>query len=243
MWSFVIALGAAFAVWLRRRRSGLGWADFLILGGARAYAQLWHRWSCNHPARLPPRGPALVLSNHTCSADPAFLLAGCSRPVSFLVAGEHYHVHPWTRAILEQFRCVPVRRDGHDHIALRKALRRLDEGLVVCLFPEGNLSGVPAGRPLPAKHGIGYLALRPRVPIYLARISGGPHTEKLLNSWVRPTPQAVHVHFSGPIDLSAYRARLLDRRLIVEVTRLLMARIENLGDVTKDRLSDSRKVV
>jgi 1-acyl-sn-glycerol-3-phosphate acyltransferase len=124
---------------------------------------------------------------------------------------------------------VPVTRDGRDFIALRTALRRLEEGCAVCLFPEGNLSGVPSRRILPAKHGIGYLALRTRVPVYLAHITGGPQTERLLNSWVLPTPKAVRVYFEGPVDLSTYLGRNRDRRLIVDVTNVLMARIEKLG--------------
>jgi 1-acyl-sn-glycerol-3-phosphate acyltransferase len=241
MWSAAIVAGAALAIWIRWRRSGLCWNDFWILRGARVYAHLWHRWSCNHPARLPD-GPLLMIANHTCSADPNFLLAGCARPLSFLVAREHFDLHPLTRAILDHLRCVPVSRNGKDAIALRMALRRLEEGGAVCLFPEGNLSGVPARRTLPAKHGIGYLALRTRVPVYLAHISGGPQTERLLDSWLRPSSQAVRVHFSGPVDLSAYRRRPVDRRLIVEVTEYLMAQIEKLG-VTKDGLSLSPSVV
>jgi 1-acyl-sn-glycerol-3-phosphate acyltransferase len=229
MWSLAIVAGAALAIWMRWRRSGLCWWDFVILRGARGYSHLWHRWSCNHPARLPRHGPALIIANHTCSADPNFLLAGCDRPISFLVAREHFDIHPLTRAILDQLHCVPVTRDGRDFIALRKALRRLEEGGAVCLFPEGNLSGVPARRTLPAKHGIGYLALRTRVPVYLAHITGGPQTERLLNSWVLPTPKAVRVHFEGPVDLGAYLGRTRNRRLIVDVANVLMARVEKLG--------------
>jgi 1-acyl-sn-glycerol-3-phosphate acyltransferase len=130
---------------------------------------------------------------------------------------------------LDHFHCVPVTRDGRDVIALRQALRRLEEGRAVCLFPEGNLSGVNDGRTLPAKHGIGYLALRTRVPVYLAHITGGPRTEKLLSSWIRPAAKAVRVYFHGPVDLSAYLGRPIDRRLIAEVTATLMARVEKLG--------------
>jgi 1-acyl-sn-glycerol-3-phosphate acyltransferase len=235
MWSSAVVAAVALVIWIRWRRSGLCWNDFWILRGARVYAHLWHRWSCNRQAPLPPQGPALIIANHTCSADPAFLLAGCNRAVSFLVARDHYHVHPWIRALLDHLCCVPVRRDGRDHVALRRALRRLEDGHAVCLFPEGNLSGVPARRALPAKHGIGYLALRTRVPVYLAHITGGPHTERLLNSWVRPTPKAVRVYFSGPVDLSAYLDRPIDRRLIVEVTRVLMAQIDELGVVVRSQ--------
>jgi 1-acyl-sn-glycerol-3-phosphate acyltransferase len=223
-----IVAGVALLIWVRWRLSGLPWVDFVLLRGARVYVHLWHRWSCNHPANLPACGPVLIIANHTCSADPNFLLAGCERPISFLVAAEHFNVHPVARAILDHFHCVPVDRNGRDFSALRQALRRLEEGRAVCLFPEGNLSGVSAGRTLPPKHGVGYLALYTHAPVYLAHITGGPQTERLLDSWVRPSRRAVRVHFSGPVDLFAYYGRPINRRLIVEVTEALMARIKGL---------------
>jgi 1-acyl-sn-glycerol-3-phosphate acyltransferase len=228
MWTIVVVAGVVLAVLMRWRLSGLRWNDFMILRITRAYAQLWHRWSCNRPAPFPPQGPFLVIANHTCSADPPFLLAGCRRTLSFLVAREHYRVHPVVLWALEYLQCVAVTRNGRDPVALRQALRRLDQGLGVCLFPEGNLSGVAKNRFLSAKQGIAFLALHKRVPVYPAYIAGGPRTEALLSSWVRPSRKAVRVTFGPPIDLSSYYNRAITRRLIAEVTEVVMQRIRSL---------------
>ena len=79
MW--VLALIAlTMTVLLRQwRRSGLGLVDYFGLGVVHVYARLLHRWSSNGPAPLPPTGPAILVANHTCSADPSFLTAGCRR--------------------------------------------------------------------------------------------------------------------------------------------------------------------
>src|SRR5262249_47287103 len=116
---------------------------YLGLGVVRGYSRLWHRWSSNGPAPLPATGPAILLANHTCSADPAFLTTGCHRLLSFLIAREFYTL-PLLQPLLDYIHCVPVNRKGGDPIAVRIALRRLREGRVLCIFPEGGLSN--AGR-------------------------------------------------------------------------------------------------
>ncbi|MBM4068815.1 MAG: 1-acyl-sn-glycerol-3-phosphate acyltransferase [Planctomycetes bacterium] len=229
MWSIAVVIVAAGLILLGWWRSGQTFRDFLLLRASLAYARIWHRWTGPRPAHWPGDGPCLVIANHTCSADPAFLLAASTRGISFLVAAEHYDVHPAIRLILDHLDCVRVRRDGRDWLAIRRALRRLENGLAVCLFPEGNLSGVPSGRLLRAKQGIAYLALKTRVPVYPAYIAGGPRTEELLNSWVLPTRRAVRVTFGAAIDLSEYRDRRITRSLIAEVTEHLMQAVEALG--------------
>ncbi len=244
MWSLAVAAGVLAAVWLRWRLSKMSWGDFVIVHGARVYSSLWHRWSGRRAFRDWPDGPALIIANHTCSADPTFILAGWQRPVSFVVAREHYKVHPLTHMILEQLHCVAATRNGQDYIALRGAWERLKRGLTVCLFPEGNLSGVARGRILTPKQGIGYLALRTRAPVYPAYIAGGPRTERLLESWVWPAHKAVRIYFGPPADLAAFYGRPITRQLIREVTIFLMGEVEVLNPlhargVTKDHLSTS----
>src|SRR5262245_59667617 len=108
MWTLAV-LGLALAVGLVRwRRSRLELVDFLLFSTTRFYVHLWHRWSSNGPAPLPATGPAILYSNHTCSADPMFLCASTRRLLSFLVAREHYNLHWVTRWMLDHLRCVPV---------------------------------------------------------------------------------------------------------------------------------------
>src|ERR1700681_4000540 len=146
MWSVASVFIVVFCFFRAWVRSGLSWMNFLVLRGAFVYCRLLHRWSANGPSPFPQQGPAIILCNHTCSADATFVLAGCDRPVSFLVAGEHFNIHPIAHAVLRHLRCVPVGRSGPDPVALRRAMARLAGGDLVCVFPEGNLSGVKRGR-------------------------------------------------------------------------------------------------
>ena len=228
MWSVACVFIVVFSLIRARARSGLTWMDFFILRGAFVYCRCLHRWSANRRPPFPKRGPAIILCNHTCSADAAFLLAACDRPVSIMVAHEHFNIHPVAHAILKHLRCVPVMRAGPDPMALRRAMARLARGDLLCLFPEGNLSGVALDRFRRAKPGVAFLALESRVPVYPVYIAGGPRTDQLLNSWVLPTRQAVRVLFGKPVDLTPYYDRPRRRQLIEEVTRVLMDKVEEL---------------
>jgi len=194
----------------------------------RLYARLWQRCS-GGPVPLPAQGPAIVVANHTCSADATFLLAGAPRLFGFLASREHYNVHPLTRWVLDWLGCVPVTRDGRDTSAARVALRRLEAGGALCVFPEGNLSGLAHGRLRAAKHGAAFLALASRAPVYPVHISGGPRTEKLLRAWLWPPGRPVRVMCGPPVDLSAYYDRPRTRKLLAEVAELLMKHIAALA--------------
>jgi 1-acyl-sn-glycerol-3-phosphate acyltransferase len=228
MAELVIVALLLLPILVRWRRSGKMLYFFTCLPISRGYAQLWHRWTSNGMAPVPAAGPAILVSNHTCSADPMFLQSGFPRVPCYLTAREHYNVHPIARWMMSVMGCVPVVRGGRDAHAALLALRRVREGHLVVIFPEGNLSGVRRNRLRPGKHGAALLALLTRAPVYPAYIHGGPRTEKLLKAWVWPPPGHVRVIYGRPIDLSAYYDRPRTRQLLHEVTELLMDRIKAL---------------
>jgi len=112
MWAWFMTLTAAAVVFVNWRRSGLGLLEFLALFFFRAYAPLWHGCVFNRPP-LPEKGAALLVSNHTSSADPALLTCGIRRPVSFVIAQEFYRV-PLLGYFFVKHGYVPVLRDGRD---------------------------------------------------------------------------------------------------------------------------------
>jgi 1-acyl-sn-glycerol-3-phosphate acyltransferase len=115
-----------------------------------------------------------------------------------------------------------------DVVAARAGLRTLGLGWVLCVFPEGGLSNVGRRGLGPGKAGAALLALRSRVPVYPVFISGGPRTNALLQSWILPSSKAVHVTYGPPLDLSRYYDRPITRRLLEEVTQLIMRTIAEL---------------
>src|SRR4051794_27489577 len=105
----VVAVGVPLLVrWLR---SGKTLFQFCCLPISRTYAQLWHRWSASGPAPLPATGPAILVANHTCSADPMFLQAALARVPCYLTSREHYAGSAFIRSVLDAMECVPVVRN------------------------------------------------------------------------------------------------------------------------------------
>jgi 1-acyl-sn-glycerol-3-phosphate acyltransferase len=165
----------------------------------RGYCMLWHRLRASGLAPLPQNGPAILISNHTSSIDHLLLQAVSRRLLGFLVAREYYEA-PWLRGFCKSIGCIPVNRDGRDLAAIRAALRALEAGRVVPIFPEGHI--VPAsGRRLdPIQPGSAYLAIRARVPVLPAYISGTPATDEILPALLRRS--RARVTFGDPIDLT-----------------------------------------
>jgi 1-acyl-sn-glycerol-3-phosphate acyltransferase len=242
MWVLLALGGFGIALLVRWQMSGQGLVDFLGLGLVNSYARLWHRWSCNRPAGLPTSGPALIVSNHTCSSDPSFVVAGCKRRVGFLIAREFF-ANEALRRFFDWIRSVPVVRDGRDVKAVRLALKNLADGHVLCIFPEGGLSNAGRGKMRPGKLGVALIALRSRVAVYPVAVSGGPQCDSILQAWLLPSaPTRVRVTYGDPVDLSAYYDRPITRKLLDEVTRLIMGKIAELEkqappEIARRRLS------
>lgn len=193
------------------------------------YCVLWHRLELpTGRAPLPLEGPALLISNHTSGIDSLVLQAACERRLGFMIIQswyDHWLVHP----ICRMLGCIPVRHDGRDLGATRAALRALDDGRVVPIFPEGRI--IPAsGREFgEGEPGAAFLALRARAPVVPAYISGTPPSRDIMRSWI--TPSHSRVVFGPPLDLSPYRGNgdRVDKDRIGEVTELLMGSIRSLS--------------
>jgi 1-acyl-sn-glycerol-3-phosphate acyltransferase len=226
MWAILVCGCVAFGLGIRWRGSGLGLWEFLGSGLVYLYARCWHRCDCAVPAGLPPEGPAIVIANHTCSADPAFLTAACRRRLRFIVGVEYYRI-PVLGRVFDALDCLPVTRNGRDVRAPRAALRKLGAGHVLCLFPEAGLGNAGRTRPRRAKAGAAFLAIRAGVAVFPAYIRGGPQTSDILAAWVRRSRASVR--FGPPVDLSAYAGMRINRKVLEEATHLLMAQIAALG--------------
>ena len=128
-----------------------GWLSVLH-GLTIAYCGLWHRLKTNGWAPLPETGPAILIANHTCGIDHLILQAGCRRVLGFMIAREYYE---WRKIsyFCKLVDCIPVNRDGRDLQATRTALRALEAGRVLPIFPEGKVtpaSGAVLGEMRPA---------------------------------------------------------------------------------------------
>ncbi|MEX1097195.1 MAG: lysophospholipid acyltransferase family protein [Planctomycetales bacterium] len=223
---------AAAVVVANRYRKAPAWDVWLLYCVERIYLPLMFHWRANRRAPFPEQGAALVIANHRSPVDPLMIwmnhhLSWPSRRVrviGFLTAKEYCEL-PGVRRITRAVRSIPVERGGSDMGPAREALRRLQNGELVGVFPEGRIN-LRAGL-LEATPGIAWLALRAQVPVFPVFLHGTPQKGSMVAPFY--TPSRVRVTFGEPIDLSAYRDRPKSRPVLMEVTRLLMERLAATG--------------
>jgi 1-acyl-sn-glycerol-3-phosphate acyltransferase len=126
-----------------------------------------------------PDGPAIFVSNHLSNTDAlvlnrAFRRFGYRQQVFFL-AGVKLQDETMTRLGLETVPTVAIRPNSPDREAIREAIRTLQAGDSLFVFPEGGRSRT--GSLIEAKPGVILIARKGGVPIVPIGLEG---TEKLM---------------------------------------------------------------
>ena len=137
---------------------------------ARAALARWFDLRVEGLEHLPGEGPYIVAANHHNYLDGVVLAAALPRPIAFLVMPRVWRATPLHPLLHRQIGSILLDLERPGVGALRRALRALDQGRVVGIFPEGPFSVRGClERGLP---GVGLLALRAGVPVVPAGIRG-----------------------------------------------------------------------
>lgn len=142
-----------------------------------------------------PRGGALmIVANHSSFLDPPIVGAVAPRQLAFLAKEELFRI-PLFGRLIHALNARPLRRAGADPRALRTALRVLEEGRALLVFPEGTRGD--EGTLRTPKAGAGMLAVLSGVPVVPVYIEGSGRV------WPRgrtlPRPGKVIVRFGPPL--------------------------------------------
>jgi 1-acyl-sn-glycerol-3-phosphate acyltransferase len=180
--------------------------------------------------RLPGSGPVVLAVNHRDFLDGPLLFGYLGRPVSFLVKTEAYT--PRAAPFLQTTGQIPVVRTRLDIGAVRTAVRLLEAGGVVGVFPEGTRGD---GFVRTAKPGVGYLALRTGAVVVPVACHG---TDSLKHRRLR-RPE-VHIVVGEPIELGRVpRGRRVSRQQMLAATEQVRAA---LADLVVQTLPDAASV-
>ncbi|HCO26283.1 MAG: hypothetical protein CME31_12170 [Gimesia sp.] len=211
-----------------------GWRAWILFAITRVYAPgLWHVRR-NRRCPFPGDSAGIVIANHRSPTDPIILWYNSHlgnpqkkmRCISFLMAREYYELPGLVGWISRAMHSIPVDRNGQDVVPVREALRRLKEGGLIGVFPEG---GIQEGRPIAhANSGIAFLALRSKAPVYPVYINNSPRGENMIEPFYSRADTSLV--FGEAIDLSDYHAKRLTREVLEEVTTLMMWKLAELGE-------------
>jgi 1-acyl-sn-glycerol-3-phosphate acyltransferase len=134
---------------------------------------------------VPRGGPALLIANHQCYLDPAFIAMATPRRLCFL-ARKNLWKHRLLGRLISSLNAVPVDQEGVAKEGLKTVLDQLRAGQAVLVFPEGARTWDGALQPL--MPGILLLIKRARPPIVPIGIAGAYHAWPRWRSYPVPAP-------------------------------------------------------
>ncbi len=160
---------------------------------------------------MPAQGGVLMLGNHISWVDWAMVQMASPRPVRFAMEREIYERWYW-RPFLDFFGVVPISRGSSRH-AIATLAKLLDEGEVICVFPEGTIS--KNGQLAEFKRGFELTARQARtgviLPFYLRGLWGSRFSyasSKLKENRREGQERDVVVAFGAPLPLETGAERV-----------------------------------
>lgn len=181
---------------------------------------------------VPRKGPLIVASNHASYLDPP--LIGCSMPREiYFLARQTLMDSPIQNALFGALNSIPMDRDKGDIKALKTAVKTINEGKAILLFPEGTRT--LNGAIQEGKTGIGFIAHKTRVPILPVYCDG---TYNILPKGAKyPKFHKIHVYFGEPLHFEHYYQQKGNQEIYQSITNQIMIAIKALHQqCTKDKV-------
>ena len=234
--ALVTLIGTVWAVWLLPQA---GVRLFLVL-----LTQTIYRLRVRGAAHVPAEGGALLVCNHESFVDGLLLSASIDRPIRFLV-DKSYYEKPYLRWFMRLFGFVPIAQDAPPRELLesiRRAGEALDEGELVCIFAEGEITRT--GQMLPFRRGFSRITKgrdAPVIPVHLDRVWGSLTSfgrDGLLGV-LRDLPRKIAVSFGAP-EPANVGAQVLQAKIRGLSSEAWCDRVEDAGPLHLEFVRNAR---
>ncbi len=120
------------------------------------------RIKCVGVENIPKEGAFILACNHIHFADPAVLLANFPRPIHYMAKAEAFK-NPIAAWLLTHLNTFPVSRGRSDKASINYAVKLIENGHVLGIFPEGTRS--KDLKPHAAKAGLALVARQTKADI------------------------------------------------------------------------------
>ncbi len=188
-------------------------------------ARLLFRVEVRGAEHVPRTGSLMIVANHSSVLDPLIVGGAAPRPLHFMAKSELFSI-PLFGRLIRAVNARPVRRDGADARALREALRILESGHALLVFPEGTRG--PEGALREGKAGAGMLALLSGARVVPAFVEGTGRA--LPRGRAIPRPVKVRVSFGPALAFAKVEGPHRKERYL-EASGEMMAAIARLKQV------------
>ncbi len=212
---------------------GLYSSHYPLTGLARALffalVRLYFRPQVSGRNYLPAQGPFILAVNHASHVDTvvmfSILPASLRQRVVAAAARDYFFNHGLRQSVARLFfNAIPIDREaaeGED--PLRHAIRALDEGYGLLIYPEGTRS--LDGTIGPFRRGIGRLAAEfPGLPVIPAYLDAA--AKAMPKGSFFPIPYKVRVRFAPPLKLSATLDDRTSWQTAAEMVRVAVVQLE-----------------
>ena len=175
---------------------------------------------------IPREGPLLITPNHVTFADPPLVSIPIRLPIHYMAWDRLFDI-PGLAWLIRRLRAFPVDIESADPRATRAAVRLLDDGHAVMIFPEASRS--PDGKLQRFKLGAFRLACARSVPVLPVTILGAHEAWPPGRVLPRPGRLTIVYHpvVRPPTDADVRRAaRVLADRVREAVASRLPSAVE-----------------
>jgi 1-acyl-sn-glycerol-3-phosphate acyltransferase len=170
---------------------------------------------------LPEEGAAVLVCNHVSFVDALVIAAACRRPIRFVMDHQYFRL-PVLKFVFRTGRAIPIAPRKEDPALMERAFdevaRSLEDGDLVCIFPEGRLTGT--GDLGPFRPGIERIVQRTPVPVvpialrglwgsFFSRKDGGAMRRPFRRVWSR-----IEVVCGEPVPAAEANAEALQQRVL-----------------------------
>ena len=176
---------------------------------------------------IPKRGGVIVALNHKSFFDFLCFTAICPREINFLAAEKFFKSKLWL-PLMKLTHQIKVERSAKDKgEVFKNALRVLEEGKILGIFPEGTRSR--SGNLQKAYPGVAKLAFWSKVPVIPVGIKGTfnilPPHKKI------PRLKKCTIEIGKPVYFNKFYDRITTSSLFSNISHFLM---HNIGDLSKE---------
>lgn len=239
----VVAVGGALYTLYKLPQSMIRFLVSIIIGRRYSLEVLGMK-------NMPESGGVLLLGNHISWIDWAIVQMASPRPIRFVMERSIYE-RWYLKHFLDFFGVIPISR-GSSKTALNNITEFLNNGEVVCIFPEGTISR--SGQLAEFQHGYEKAAENANgiiLPFYLRGLWGSwfsRSSDKLKNIRGNSVRRDIIVAFGSPMPMSTSVEELKRRifELSVDSWQLYTQSLPSLGEAwlaTVKRLGDEIAVV
>lgn len=163
---------------------------------------------------LPSEGGVILAANHRSNRDPVMIGLTCGRRLRFMAKAELFK-RPLFGWLIRQLGAFPISRGTRDVSSLKNAMKILQGGEAMVIFPEG--SRIRKGGKVKAKPGAVLLACHAQVPIVPVCISGKYR-------WTNK----ITVSYGEPMTFEEYYGRKVEATEMQELADYVLDKVREL---------------